>query len=597
MRFPTRILLLALCALALIAAAPAAGAASAQTQNYRLRIVAPEELSQALRTQTLVGRWQSDPLFESDQLALFVARARDEAEAIAQAAGFFSARVEVVESTGDDQVKEVLIEVDAGARTTVNRVVLTVEGAARGTPLERSLAEGWPLPEGSFFRVGDWELAKRQLIEQLGQQGYLRARIVASSADVDPQTTAASLTVTVDSGPRLMFGDLAVRGLQRYPRSIVEALQPYDHGDPYTFEALLLFQQRLRSSGYFIGVSVMPDLTTIESDPARQDVPINVELTERREQRVNLGVGYSTDQGLRVLVDHSHRNLFDRGWQLDSGLLAEEVRRRAYVTMRTPFDGDGHQWQTGLRYERQDLTGELTDKTTLFAGRGKRTSEIERFVSLQYQVESRSVDIGDGYADDHRQALSVGYSWNLRRLDSRVDPRSGYTISSQISGAVQGLATDRTFLRLYGRAMRFWPMPRDSVFAEGVLIGLFEAGYVVAGGSDGIPTDNLFRAGGAQSLRGYDYLGLGVREGDAIVGGRVLAIGSLEYQHRISGPWYGALFYDRGNVADSWSDFRAVAGYGAGVRWRSPIGPVNLDVAWADAERSWRVHFSVGYSF
>ncbi|MEN9317167.1 MAG: hypothetical protein RIS35_3560, partial [Pseudomonadota bacterium] len=70
--------------------------------NYRLRIDAPEELVEPLRTRTLLGRWQNDADFERSQLPLFVERVRTEAEAIAQSAGFFAARIRVDESTGPE---------------------------------------------------------------------------------------------------------------------------------------------------------------------------------------------------------------------------------------------------------------------------------------------------------------------------------------------------------------------------------------------------------------------------------------------------------------------------------------------------------------
>ena len=108
--------------------------------------------------------------------------------------------------------------------------------------------------------------------------------------------------------------------------------------------------------------------------------------------------------------------------------------------------------------------------------------------------------------------------------------------------------------------MHFWSMPSDSVLAGGALIGLVEAGMVVADGREGIPSENLFRAGGAQSIRGYGFLTLGVPQGEAVVGGRVLALASLEYQHPIVSNWYGAGFVDIGNAADRWVDWtRCVA--------------------------------------
>lgn len=571
----------------------------AQRPNYRIVVDAPDELAEALRSQTLLGRWRTDPQFEQDQLPLFVERAREEAEAIARAAGFFSASASVTRADGPDGLPEVRIALDAGARTTVARMQLAVEGEAAGRPVEALLHEAWPLGEGSFFRTGEWELGKRQLIELLQQRGFLRARIADSLAEVDPGTTAAALRVTVDSGPRLAFGELSVRGLERYPRSIVEDLRPWRDGDPYAFDRLLLFQQRLRTDGYFSGVSVLPDLAAVERDPALAEVPIVADLRERPAQRVTTGIGYSTDQGARGLLGYEHRNVAGRGWVVESGALLEQVRRRIFVDGRTPWNADGHRWQTGVRSERLDVLGELTDKETLYFGRGGRRDDVEYFLSLQYQTERSAVDPGLGREalTAERQALTLGYAWALRRLDSRVDPRDGYTVSAQLSGAAKGLASDASFVRMYGRAMRFWPMPADSRLAGGALVGLVEAGMVVSQGRTGIPSENLFRAGGAQSIRGYRYLSLGVPQGEAVVGGRVLALASLEYQHPIAGNWYGAAFVDVGDAADRWSDWKAARGTGVGLRWRSPIGPVNLDAAYGDRERRWRFHFSVGYSF
>ena len=409
--------------------------------------------------------------------------------------------------------------------------------------------------------------------------------------------TTASLDVVVDSGPRLRFGDATVKGLSRYPRSVVDALYPWDVGDPYSFEQVQTMADRLRTEGHFGSVTVLPDLTALEADPQRMDVPMTVEVRERASKYLTLGVGFSTDQGIRALVGFNHRNVFGRAWTMESGALVETVRRRIFVNGMTPYDGNGHRWQTGLRNEVADISGELTSTDTVYFGRGKRADEIEYFLSLQYQSEHRSVEADPEPITDQRQALSLGYAWLLRRVDSRVDPRTGYTVSAQASGGVQGLGSDQTFVRLYGRVMKFVPMPKDSVLAGGLLVGFVEFGQVFADSSKGIPGDNLFRAGGAQSLRGYDYLSLGVREGNAIVGGRVLAIASLEYQHPIQGAWYGAAFVDVGNAADSWSDYRAVRGTGVGLRWRSPVGPINLDVAYGADVQEWRAHFSVGFAF
>ena len=98
-------------------------------------------------------------------------------------------------------------------------------------------------------------------------------------------------------------------------------------------------------------------------------------------------------------------------------------------------------------------------------------------------------------------------------------------------------------------------------------------------------------------MRGYAHQSLGVHEGSAVVGGRTLAGGSLEYTHWFSRDWGAALFADIGGAADNWGDLRLSAGYGAGARWRSPAGPLALDVAWGQDAEALRLHFSIAVAF
>ena len=66
---------------------------------------------------------------------------------------------------------------------------------------------------------------------------------------------------------------------------------------------------------------------------------------------------------------------------------------------------------------------------------------------------------------------------------------------------------------------------------------------------------------------------------------------------RNSNDWEGALFVDAGAVADVPADLRAKIGVGAGLRWKSPVGPLQLDLAYGLALESWRLHLNVGFSF
>ena len=110
-----------------------------------------------------------------------------------------------------------------------------------------------------------------------------------------------------------------------------------------------------------------------------------------------------------------------------------------------------------------------------------------------------------------------------------------------------------------------------------------EAGQVFVEQPIAVPDPILFRAGGDNSVRGYDYRTLGPTVNGAVVGGRVLLTGSLEFEHALLDrlpALLGAVFVDAGDAADRWSELRPVFGYGVGVHYRSPVGPLRLDVAY-----------------
>ncbi|MGZ5096405.1 MAG: BamA/TamA family outer membrane protein, partial [Burkholderiales bacterium] len=107
----------------------------------------------------------------------------------------------------------------------------------------------------------------------------------------------------------------------------------------------------------------------------------------------------------------------------------------------------------------------------------------------------------------------------------------------------------------------------------------------------------LFRTGGDQTIRGYAFESIGVPQGSAIVGGRYLALASIEYTRWVTDTLGGAMFVDAGDAVDEISAFHAAVGYGIGLRWRSPVGPVRGDIAYGERTAKVRLHFSVGFNF
>jgi translocation and assembly module TamA len=571
------------------------GPAQSTAARYGFDVVAPAELQGLIRERTLLGRWRFRADYDPDQFDSLFARLPDEVRGLARQQGYFAAKVLIA---GD--ASGVRIEVVTGERASVRALNLELRGELSGDPAAAMAWQSrWMLAVGEPFLPERWEQAKRSLLEALQSGGYLRARVIDSEAAIDPQAAAADLRVVIDSGSLLRFGALRIGGLERYDRRLVENLSTFREGEPYSFEALVRLQTRLTAVGYFSSATVSPDLEAVARDPALGAVPVVVEVREMQSLRLALGAGFSTDHGPRAQIGLDQRNLFGTGWQAESVLLVEASRQRLFANARSPISAQARYLGLGSSLDRQDIAGERVIRTSTYGGIGQRRVDGDGFLALTHQFENRRLEAGGGAPvdRDNRVAVVLGYTHTLNRVDSPTDPQKGYSLSGQVSGASQSLGSNRSFVRVYGRARHFWPLDDDGVLAGGTVVSLAEVGLVGAGSRNDIPSENLFRTGGAQSLRGYRYLSLGVPEAGAVTGGRYLVLGSLEYQHRLTASLRAALFYDRGNATDSLSGFTTYAGYGAGARWKTPVGPVLVDLAWGEDSRRPRLHLAVGYGF
>jgi translocation and assembly module TamA len=435
------------------------------------------------------------------------------------------------------------------------------------------------------FRQADWNAAKAGLLGSLLTSRYPAAQLAASEARIDPATQSADLTLTVDSGPAFFYGAPVISGNQRYPESIIRHLSPMKPGQPVRQQDLLDYQAALETSGYYAQAMIR-----MEPDPAlAAAVPIQVEVVERPTKMFSVGAGFSTDTGARVSATWLHRNILEQGLRLKLDALLETDRQTGGGELAWPRNAKGYENSLGVQFKQEDIEGQETRSNVLIAKRTRTRGQIEATLSLQYQTEDQ--EIGD-VVDARNQALIANYSWTQRTVGRTFYPRRGYVLNLQGGGAAEALLSDTSFIRLYGRHTQYF-RAGDS----GRLILRGEFGSVLADKLEGIPTDFLFRAGGDNSVRGYDYQSLGRTLSGGVASVRYLATGSAEYNYFFEGNWGMAVFVDAGDAADSPGALSPVFGYGVGARYRTLVGPINLDLAYGEATEEFRLHFSLGVSF
>ncbi len=589
--------------------------------KYEVNIDAPKELEELLEKNLDLMRFRGNVRMDRDQLFRLVRTTPEQIRTLVATGGYYTPEVSV-KLDRDATPLAVQIKVVPGEPVRVGEVEIVLQGFSPNPDQRASnqfnadaLKASWPLKRGAVFRQDDWEASKRALLRQVVQTRYPRAQLLESQATVDPETHQANLRVVLDSGPELRFGELRIEGLKRYPESVITNLNQIDPGDYYSEAALQSYQSRLQDTGYFSSVEVSADMSAILNEqleaaaatpapgaepgsPAvptpRSDnaatmapLPLLVRVTENKRKNVSAGLGYSTNTGNRASLTYDDLAIF--GLRLKSALTLETKRQTARGDFYFPVTPEGYNHSIGASYERSDIEGEVTAVTSIAAKRAWGTPLLERSLSLELLSETKTVQ---GQESVTSKSLPLTYAVTWRKVDNLLMPTKGYALNAQVGGALLPILTDEAFVRAYTRGIYYLPLNTTSN-----IILRAEVGGLGSRSKVGVPAVYLFRAGGDQSVRGYAYQELGVKQGDATVGGRYLATASAEYQYWFKPQYGAAVFYDAGNAGDSFSALHPKSGYGIGARWKSPVGPINVDVAYGHAVQKYRLHFSLGFTF
>jgi translocation and assembly module TamA len=561
----------------------------AQTiSGYSVEIVGAGPLTPLLTKYLEIMRHTSDPDMTLDELQRLAGITPPQIRELLATEGYFSP---TVEHTLEQQAGRWIarFNVTPGLPASVDGVNIGFIGDIATNPTQQPrverLRQQWGLKPGNIFRQAAWDSSKSILLKGLLNRDYPAARIADSEARIEPDRHLAQLSVDVDSGPAFTFGELQIQGLKRYSRKIVEELNPIEPGEPYSQEKLNELQARLQNTGYFRSA-----FATIEVDPAHPHmVPVRVDLNENERKRLALGGGFSTDSGARAQLKWLDRNFLERDWRLESELKVDRQSRLLGADVFLPAIKNGWRPSFGAHYEYTDITSEINNKIRTDARLTGPDRNNEQVWSVSYLADRQRID---ALPVNPRQALIASYGYTRRRLDNPLTPTRGYVASIELAAGPGGVVNEKNLARVVGQATGLVPLGGrwNSILRA-------QIGQVFGAGRESVPADLLFRTGGDQSVRGYAYNSLGVAENGAIVGGTVVAVMSAELVYQVTPQWGAAVFTDAGNAADSWRDFRLQRGTGVGARWRSPIGPINIDVAYGHQTRKPRLHFSVGYGF
>jgi translocation and assembly module TamA len=489
--------------------------------------------------------------------------------------GYFKSKIRAqLLHTGNQWIAH--FAVDPGPQLRITSVHVSVHGAGQNNAVINQYLQNFPLHPQQAFNNTDYNKAKLQLFELALQQGYLTAYFNLSQVLINVNHYTCQIILELNTGPRFYFGPVS---FCQTPLSnhFLKRYVPFKTGEPFSSTQLLNLQNRLSSSNYFKNVTVNNDLNQVQN----YHVPIFVDLTMQKMQQWLLGIGYGTDTGPRLSAQSNWRYVNAEGHQLNSQLTLSPVQSNLQASYIIPGpDPVSDQYSitasvTNNHLNQGDSTTELLGLNSIKAYNNQWT----RTFSLNYQLEQFKFN---QQPEQNSHLLIPGVSWVYLNSDNTVFPTKGNRFLISMQGSLQTGISDTTFFQteIQDKYINHFT-DNDRIILR------TDLGYTAVHDINNFPLSLRFYAGGAQSVRGFSYQGLGP--------GRYLAVGSAEFQQRITDKWYGAFFYDAGNAMDAMNQPLA-RGAGIGVVWASPVGTMELSLAKALSlpGQPLRIQFTLG---
>jgi outer membrane protein assembly complex protein YaeT len=551
------------------------------------------------------------------------------------------------------------IAVVEGPRLTVGQVSFTGNAAVPTPELSRlqELTPGAPYYEPNVRR------AREAIVREYLNRGFPFAAVEARTR---AENNRVAVEFAISEGTQTFIDHVLIVGNVNIRTEVIErelnaeSLRP---GEPLGLDSLFNVRRRLGELGLFRSVRI----TEIpHGDSGRRDLLITVE--ESPATSVGYGAGvelnsrFETDQAgnrttsqlelaPRGFFEIGRRNL---GGKNRSASLYTRVSLRSdnepggsdlfgfadYRVIATYREPKTFGWDAEVR-----ISGALEQgvrSAFSFTRKGVTADVLRRFTptfygSARYTFSSTRVFdlIFDEDEDDGEELLTIDRVFPRVRLsafsgsfardtrDDQIEPTRGLFVTAESTLAARSLGGEVGFVKTYleGNAYRRLTRSGSVVLAGRLAFGLADGfpRQTDVPGPDGqplviddLPASERFFAGGDTTVRGFDLDSLGTAEtltaGGVPRGGNGLVLANLELRVPIRGNFRGAVFVDGGNVFDRVSSMDAGGLRGAvgfGLRYRTPVGPLRVDVGFKLDPQEFRgvredrrvFHFSFGHAF
>ncbi len=497
----------------------------------------------------------------------------------------------------DDKYLHIEIEIDEGPQYRVGN--LSVSGDLL-YPEDRLMNEV-ELQEGEVFSRLELRDSIVALTDLYADSGYAYVNVVPLTSKRTDELLV-DIELEIEQGVQVAIERVDISGNVRTRDKVIRRQIPLVEGELYSSSKLKEANRNIRNLGFFEEVEIS------DRPGSAEDLSVvEVSVEERLTGTFSIGLGYSSVDKVMAQGSITQENFLGRGLDLSlSGSVGTKSNTYS-LSVSDPYFLDTEWTLGGEVYRSEREYNDYDDRRTGGAIRAGHPVSRNSRAFLTYRYEQKEiynlspVALNNAFiVDQEGQSTlsSVTAQWVRNSTDLFEDPsRGGIT---RISLEYAGLGGTEHFLRPIVSHRHFFPLFWGTVFS---VHG--EVGYITSTRDDEVSLSERFFLGGIRTIRGFKTREVGPREDGVFVGGEKMGYFNIEYLFPVYRPLglQGVIFYDTGNVwrddEEYFSDMRHSAG--AGIRWRSPLGPLRFEWGYnldpRDDEKKSVFEFTIGRPF
>jgi translocation and assembly module TamA len=576
------------------------GGAARADLNYRAEITGAEDsdLSSLLDKVSELKTLEDKPPVSEEALRR---RADRDLERLADAAhslGYWDADFSYDVDTSGETAK-VTVTVKQGPLYHVGSVkVLGPDGQPLSIPQD---GEKLPLKPGDPARTAPVVATETALVAAFGDSGHPFAKVENRKVEIDRDAKTMDVAYTLDPGPVMRFGPVAISGLERLNPAYVEGRVRWQGGGIYNASKVEETRRALIETGLFSTVQITPTPDPQHPGEAR----MTIDATERLHRSIGAGIAYNTSQGIGARAFWENRNLFGN---------AENLRLSAEVGQQLDAFRATFRRPDFLAIDQDFLaTAEAVNDTPVAynSRRATVTAGIERRVDrwltggLSFLVGKANVtQLANvaGRGTQRYELAGLPAYIKLDETDDLLNPTTGYRAQLGVTPAHTFSGSHLTFVTNLLSGSTYWPMGLEQ---RAILAGKLAFGTLDGAPLSQLPADQRIYAGGGGSIRPYGWQLAGpLAPNNDPIGGRSSLVLNLEARIKITETIGIVPFFDAGSYYESpvpQLGRTLLYGIGVGARYYTAFGPLRLDLATPLHKRSAdspiQVYISLGQAF